>query len=302
MLVANKNKVLATEAVGWADIAEQRKMATDSIFWIASQSKPITAAALMILSDEGKVHLDDPIEKYLPEFRGQMVVAEKAKTQIVLHPPNHPITVRETLSHISGMPFRSALEEPTLDCWPLKVRVKSYAMTPLDFQPGTKWQYRNAGINTAARVIEVVTGKPFEAFLDERLFQPLEMHNATFWPTEAQTARIATAYRPGPGKKGLEATKIDQLHYPLTDRTERFPMPAGGLFATAHDLARFYRMLLNDGELEGRRILSPAAVKELTSKQTPQALQENYGLGWVPLISAMAERTQPIRPRTVTVT
>ncbi len=280
MLVANREKVLAVDAAGWADIAQQRKMAADSIFWIASQSKPITGAALMVLVDEGKVKLDDPIEKYLPEFRGQMFVAEKSDTQQVLRKISRAITVRDTLSHCSGMPFKSALEAPTLDVWPLKLRVKSYAMTPLDTDPGTKYQYSNAGINTAARVIEVVSGKSFEAFLDEKFFQPLGMTDTTFWPSEAQVARIATAYRPGKEKTGLEPLQIDQLHYPLTDKTERFPMPAGGLFSTAHDLAQFYRMLLNDGELDGRRYLSSAAVKELTSKQTPAALKDNYGLGF----------------------
>lgn len=280
MLVANREKVLAVDAAGWADIAGQRKMAADSVFWIASQSKPITGAALMILVDEGKVKLDDPIEKYLPEFRGQMFVAEKSDDQKVLRKLSRAITVRDTLSHCSGMPFKSALEEPTLDLWPLKLRVKSYAMTPLETDPGTKYQYSNAGINTAARVIEVVTGKSFEAFLDERLFQPLGMTDTTFWPNAAQVTRIATAYRPGPEKKGLQPLQIEQLHYPLTDKTERFPMPAGGLFSTAHDLARFYRMLLNDGELDGKRYLSSAAVQDLTSKQTPAALKDNYGLGF----------------------
>lgn len=280
MLVASREKVLAQDAVGWADIAQQRKMAADTVFWIASQSKPITAAAVMMLVDEGKLKLDDPIEKYLPEFRGQMFVAEKSDTQKVLRKPSHALTLRETLSHTSGMPFKSALEEPTLDLWPLTARVRSYAITPLDSDPGTRYQYSNAGINTAARVIEVVTGKSFEQFLDERLFQPLGMTDTTFWPTEAQVARLASAYRPGPEKKGLEPIKIEQLHYPLTDKLERFPMPAGGLFSTAHDVARFYRMLLNDGELDGRRYLSPAAVKELTSRQTPPELKDNYGLGF----------------------
>ncbi|MCY2988977.1 MAG: serine hydrolase, partial [Planctomycetota bacterium] len=260
MLAADKDKVLAVEAVGWADIIAKKPMQTNSLFWIASQSKPITTAALMMLVDEGKVNVDDPVEKYLPEFRGQMVVVEKQSDRVVLQKPKHPITVRNVMSHTSGLPFKSALEEPTLDRYPLSVRVRSYAMTPLDFEPDSKYQYSNAGINTAARIIEVVTGKTFEKFLDERLFQPLGMSDTTFWPSEEQAARIAKAYKPGPGNKGLEATTIGQLTYPLTDRAERFPMPAGGLFSTAHDLVRFYQMLLNGGQLGGQRILSEAAV------------------------------------------
>ena len=279
MLVANREKVLSTEVAGWADIAQKRPMTADTVVWIASQSKPITAAAVMILVDEGKVKLDDPIEKYLPEFRGQMYVAEKTAGQQILRSPSRRITLRDTLCHTSGMPFKSALEVPTLDAWPLDLRVRSYAMTPLESHPGARYQYSNAGINTAARVIEVVTGKSFDSFLDERLFQPLGMTQTSFWPSQSQADRIAVAYKPGPDKKGLIPTRIDQLYYPLTNRTERFAMPAGGLFATASDLARFYRMLLNDGSLDGRQILSPAAVMELTRKQTPVSLKENYGLG-----------------------
>ena len=280
MLVADKNKVLSVEAVGWADIAAAKPMRSDSLFWIASQSKPITTAALMLLVDEGKVDVDDPVEKYLPEFRGQMVVAEKQPDRVVLRKPSHPITVRNVMAHTSGLPFKSALEEPTLDRYPLSARVRSYAMTPLDFEPDGKYQYSNAGINTAARIVEVVTGKSFEKFLDERLFQPLGMTDTTFWPSEAQAARIAKSYKPGPGNKGLEETTIPQLYYPLTDRAERFPMPAGGLFSTAHDIARFYQMLLNGGRLDGKRYLSEAAVKQLTSRQTPLALRDSYGFGF----------------------
>ena len=280
MLVADKDQVLATEAVGWADIAAQKPMQTDSMFWIASQSKPITATALMMLVDEGKVSLDDPVEKYLPEFQGQMVVAEKDADHVLLRRPQHPITVKNVLSHTSGLPPKSALEEPTLDLFPLVARVRSYAMTPLEFEPDSKYQYSNAGINTAGRIIEVVSEMPFERFLEERLFQPLGMKDTTFWPSEAQVARIAKSYKPGPGNQGLEETTISQLYYPLTDRTQRFPMPAGGLFSTAQDMARFYQMLLNDGQLDGKQYLSKSAVKQLTSRQTPPELQNSYGLGF----------------------
>lgn len=280
MLVATKDQVLTAEAVGWADIDGKKPMATDSLFWIASQSKPITGAALMILVDEGKVKLDDPVEKFLPEFRGQMVEVEKDADHKLLRKPKHPITVRNILAHTSGLPFRSAIEVPTLDLFPLSARVRSYAMTPLQFEPDTKYEYSNAGINTAGRIIEVVTGKSFEQFLDERLFTPLGMKDTTFWPSEAQVSRIAKAYRPGKGNLGLVETRIEQLYYPLSDRINRFPMPAGGLFSSGQDIARFYQMLLNQGKFEGKRILSEQSVKELTSRQTPANLPASYGLGF----------------------
>ena len=278
-LVADKDKVRSVEAVGFADIAGKRAMKPDALFWIASQSKAMTASAVMMLVDEGKIALDDSVEKYLPEFRGQMVVAEKDNDHTLLRKPRHPITIREVLSHMSGLPFKSAIEEPTLDGLPLAAAVRSYAMTPLQTEPGTHYQYSNAGINTAARILEVVSGMKYEDFMQRRLFGPLGMKDTTFWPTEKQGQRVAKSYRPDAAKSNLVEIRIDQLIYPLTDRVHRFPMPAGGLFSTAQDTALFCRMLLNDGELNGRRYLSEAAFKELTKRQTPESVNDSYGFG-----------------------
>ena len=279
-LVADKNKVLSVEAVGFADIAAGKVMKQDNIFWIASQSKPMTAVAVMMLVDDGKISLDDPIEKYLPEFRGQMVVAEKDNEHIVLRKPKHPITVRETLNHTSGLPFKSAIEEPTLDGLSLSSAVRSYAMTPLLSEPGAVYRYSNAGINTAARLIEVVAKVKYEDFMQQKLFDPLGMKDTTFWPNEAQSLRVAKSYRPDASKTNLAEFPISQLIYPLTDRVHRFPMPAGGLFSTAIDTSLFCRMLLNNGELDGKRYLSENAIKELSKRQTPPAIKESYGLGF----------------------
>src|SRR5262249_55211439 len=217
--------------------------------------------------------------KYLPEFKGQWLVVEQDKEHQLLKKPKRPITVRDILNHTSGMPFRSALEEPTLDVVPLRDAVRSYAITPLQFEPGTKYQYSNAGINTAGRIIEVVSRMPYEAFMDRRLFGPLGMKDTTFWPDEKQIARLATAYKPNKDKTDLEPTTITYLKYPLIDRA-RQPMPAGGLFSTAEDVGRLCQMMLNGGVFKGKRYLSEAAVKEMTTKQTGAALKEQYGLGW----------------------
>jgi CubicO group peptidase (beta-lactamase class C family) len=279
-LVANKEKVLSLDTVGFEDIAAKKPMQANSMFWIASMSKPITGAALMILVDEGKVNVDDPVEKYLPEFRGQMVIAYQDDTTQLLKRPKHPITVKNVLSHTSGLPFRSQIEVPTLDLLPLREAVRSYAMTPLMFEPDSKYQYSNAGINTAGRIIEVVSGMPYETFLEERLFKPLGMKDTTFWPNEEQVSRLAKSYRPNKDKNDLEEFPIGQLLYPLSDRVHRFPMPAGGYFGTAGDMGRFCQMLLNGGELDGKRVLSEAAVKQMTSKQTPEPLKDGYGFGF----------------------
>jgi CubicO group peptidase (beta-lactamase class C family) len=278
-LVADRDRVLSLQAVGFADVAARTPMKTDALFWIASQSKPITAAALLMLVDEGKVKLDDPVERYLPLFKGAWVTAEQDKSHVLLHRPQHPPTVRHLLSHTSGLPFQSAMEEPTLDLLPLRVAAASYAMTPLLFEPGTRYQYSNAGINTAGRIIEVVSGMPYEQFLQKRLFDPLGMKDTTFWPDEGQLKRLAKSYRPKAAGTGLEETTITQLHYPLND-PRRQPMPAGGLFSTADDLGRFCQMVLGGGTFQGRRLLSQEAVTRMTSRQTPAGVKENYGLGW----------------------
>lgn len=278
VLVASKDMVLDLEAVGYADVAAQRPMQTDCLFWIASQSKPITATALMMLVDEGKVNVEDPVEKYLPEFKGQMVLDEHDKDHKQPHPPKHPITVKNVLSHTSGLPFKSSLEEPTLDLFPLAQRVRSYAALPLQFEPDTKYQYSNAGINTAGRIIEVVSRMPYEQFLDTRLFRPLGMKDTTFWPGPAQLKRLAKSYKPGRNKKSLDETPIAQLKYPLGDRV-RQPMPAGGLFSTAADLSLFYRMLAQGGAYCGKPYLSEKSLKQMTSKQTGE-LANPYGFGF----------------------
>ena len=270
MLVANKDKILDLEAVGYANIADKTPMATDSVFWIASQSKPITATALMLLVDEGKVKIEDPVEKYIPEFKDIKLKGES---------PKSPITIRQIMSHTSGLPFSTPEESPTLDKLTIKDSVASYVKNGLKTEPGTAYAYSNAGINTGGRIIEVVSGMPYEEFLDKRLFGPLGMKDTTFWPSEEQVKRLAQAYKPGADKKGLEFTKIGQLQYPLTDR-KRQPMPGGGLFSTATDVAKFCQMLLNNGKVGDKQLVSEASVKALTSKQTPDGVPNNYGLGF----------------------
>ncbi len=276
-LVTDKDRTLAVDTVGFADIAAGKRMTPDAIFWIASMSKPITATAFMVLVDEGKVSLDDPVEKFLPEFKGQKVASGDAKNPVT-KVPVHPITVRNVLSHTSGLPPHSPIEMPTLDLFPLAERVKSYAAMTLMSEPDSSYKYSNAGINTAGRIIEVVSGMSYEQFLQEKFFTPLGMKDTTFTPSKSQIARIAKSYKPNAAKNGLEETVVSQLKYPLDDPS-RQPMPAGGLFSTAEDLAKFCRMLLNGGQLDGRRYISEKALRTMTGNQTGN-LPTSYGLGW----------------------
>lgn len=279
VLVADYERILSIDAVGFADLRRNKRMTSDALFWIASQTKPMTAVAVLILVDEGKIALDDPVEKYLPEFREQMVAVEKSSTHMLLRKAARPITIRQVLSHTSGLPFRSSIEEPTLDTLPLATAVRSYATTPLLTEPGTAYHYSSAGTNTAARVLEVVSKMPYEQFLQQRLLAPLGMKDTTFWPNQEQLSRLAKSYRADASRTRLIEAPIDQLRYPLGDRERRFPIPGGGLFSTAQDTAIFCQMLLNRGSFRGRRYLSEASFRELTRRQTPPSMTESYGLG-----------------------
>ena len=279
MLVANKDRVLALSTAGYADIGANKQMPKDALFWIASESKPITATAFMMLVDEGKVHLDDPVGKYLPEFYNVWLKVEQSSDHILLKRPHHAITIREILSHTSGLPFMSPMEQPTLDHLPLRDSVLSYAMTPLEYEPGTKYQYSNAGINTAGRIIELLSGMPYEKFLSERIFKPLGMKDTTFWPNKRQLTMLAKSYAPNEQKDDLKEITVSQLKYPL-DGPGRYPMPAGGLFSTASDLGRFGQMILNGGTFGGKRYVSEASIHEMTRKQTADSIPDSYGLGW----------------------
>ena len=277
VVVASPDKVLDLEAVGFADIAAKKPMKKDALFWIASMTKPITGTAVMMLADEGKVHMDDPVAKYLPGFKDQMVVVEQDKDHVLLKRPVHTLLLRHIMSHTGGMVPRSPLE-PHNGSVPLRDVVASYSMMPLKFEPGSRYEYSNAGINTAGRIVELVSGMTFDRFLDERLFKPLGMKDTTFWPSARQLKRLAKAYKPDAANTGLEETAIAQFAYPLTDRA-RGVYPAGGLFSTAADCARFCRMILSGGVFAGKRYLSEKAVKEMTSSQTGD-LPTGYGFGW----------------------
>lgn len=261
-LVARHGQVASLEAVGYADLATQAPMRTDNLFWIASMTKPMTAVAVLMMQDEGKLSVDDPVENHLPEFKGQWLVQERGSNTMTLTKPARPITVRDLLTHTSGLGdvplprMHSTLAELAM----------AYSQQPLKFPPGSKWEYCNSGINTLGRIVEVASGQPFGEFLQKRLFNPLGMKETTFWPTPAQARRLAKPYQPKPGG-GLELTDIWFIKGGISDRA-RPPFPSGGLFSTASDVARFYQMMLAGGEWQGKRLLSREAVSQLTRTQT----------------------------------
>jgi CubicO group peptidase (beta-lactamase class C family) len=262
-LVARHDRVLELDAVGYADKGAAKPMREDSLFWIASMTKPITGVAVLMLQDAGKLNVEDPVEKYLPEFKGQWLIKEKTTNTLTLTRPARPITLRDLLTHTAGL---SEVPAPRADST-LAELVMAYAQQPLRFPPGSKWEYSNPGINTLGRIVEVVSGQKFEAFLQRRILNPLGMKDTTFWPTTSQARRLARSYKPAKDGKSLEETEIYFIKGSLSDR-QRTPFPAGGLFSTATDMARFYQMLLSGGTWNGKRIVSREAVALMTRTQT----------------------------------
>jgi CubicO group peptidase (beta-lactamase class C family) len=280
-VIADKGgKVHFRNAVGYADVEAKKPLGEDNVFWIASMTKMFAGASIMMLADEGKVSLDDPVTRFIPQLEKWMVVEEKEKDHVLLKPLVRPVTIRHLLSHTSGLTGSSELQQVTgSDSAPLKARALSSVTGPLQWQPGDKYQYGNQGMNIAARVVEIISGMPYEEFLQKRFFDPLGMTETTFWPSDAQVARLAGAYAPNKEKTGYTRGGVGFLTKPYSDRAHRFPEAGGGLFSTTHDIFRYGLMLANNGELEGKRYLSHAAMDELRKEQTGQT-KVNYSLGY----------------------
>ena len=271
-LVATKDKVVALDAVGHADVAAGKTADADTIFWIASMTKPVTAVAVMMLQDEGKLSVEDPVGKFVSELKDLKTKDGK--------PAN--VTLRHLLTHTSGLGEASSGQSKKAE--KLADLIPHYAAQPVKFEPGTKWEYSQSGINTLGRIVEIVSGKPFQDFLRERLFEPLGMKDTTFYLSEAQLPRLAKAYKKDGDK--LEEAKIFILDGHAPHSRQRYPAANGGLFSTAPDYGRFCQMILNEGTLDGRRYLKPETVKQMTSLQTPESIKTGFtegngwGLGW----------------------
>ena len=229
-LIADKSgKVHYKNLLGYADVEAKKPITEDNVFWIASMTKMFAGASIMMLADEGKVSLDDSVTKFIPQLTNWMVVEEKDSYHVLLKPLARPVTVRHVLSHTSGLTGMSELQRATgSDSTPLKARALSSVTGPLQWQPGDKYQYGNQGMNIAARIVEIVSGMPYEAFLQKRFFDPLGMTETTFWPSEAQVARLAAAYGPNKEKNGYARSGVAFLTKPYSDRFHRFPEAGGG--------------------------------------------------------------------------
>ena len=287
-VVGRADGVVAFDAVGLREMNEKQPMTKDTLFRIASMTKPVTALGIMILADEGKLSPDDDVAKHLPEFSGQMLLTPRPKdaladVPVVLRKPARPVKLRDLLTHTSGVsPYPKGVNDVyTKRNRTLAETALATALQPLRFEPGSQWSYSNEGIDALGRVIEVVSGERYETFLQKRIFDPLEMKDTTFYPTKEQRDRAAITYSKARAGQLLPSPNV-LLDVPAG---AKHPVPAGGLFSTGGDLARLYRMMLHKGELGGKRIVSEKAVAEMTKVQTGDIKTGfvdgmGFGFGW----------------------
>jgi CubicO group peptidase (beta-lactamase class C family) len=275
-LVARRGHLVHFEAHGLMDLESKRPMEKDAIFRIASMSKPITGVAVMMMLEEGKLHLNDPVSKFLPEFKNSKVAVRIGTSDAsYVIPADRELTIRDLLTHTNGLmtgglgsksgPPRM-VEGETLASY-----IPRLATAPLDFQPGTQWAYSGyAAPDTLSRIVEILSGQPYDEFLRTRIFQPLGMHDTFFYPPDDRRPRMTTLYSKSPN--GLVKAP-NQDGFSL----KSYFSGGGGLMSTAEDYLQFAQMLLNGGELNGKRLLSPRTVDLMSSNHVGDLFNGKLG-------------------------
>ena len=296
-LVARRGKIVHFEAQGLADIDGKKPMMKDSIFRLASMSKPITAVAVLMMMEEGKIRLSDRVSTFIPEFKTMKVAVAKGTTdkpvqmpafgrggppaappEFDLVPAAREITVHDLLTHTSGLMSGgvSGAEQAKLVPRGANDTLANYipklAQTPLDFQPGTLWRYSGLyGLDVLARIVEIASGQPYDQFLQQRLFTPLGMKDTGFAPTTERMARVATVYQRTPEGTLRPAANANQLI------SGTYFSASGGLMSTAEDYLQFCQMLINGGALNGKRYLGPKTVELMASNHTGDMVNGQFG-------------------------
>jgi CubicO group peptidase (beta-lactamase class C family) len=284
------------------DIESGRRMRKDSIFTIASMTKPVTAVAILMLAEEGTLRVTDPVSRFIREFETMNVAVPEPQPGAGLtlqmpfraEPADRQITIKDLLTHTSGIvteggsiSSREAARAPRQRTETLADYIPRMAAVPLEFQPGERWQYSPAaGFDVLARIVEVVSGQAFDGFLKTRIFDPLGMQDTAFNLSEAQQTRLVTSYLRSAG--GLEKQ-------PSRPPTVYFS-GGGGLMSTVEDYRRFAQMLLNRGQLQGKRLLKPQSVELMTSVHVPDTVPgrqpgEGWGLGVRAITDATGQHT-----------
>lgn len=273
--VSRGGRVAHLTAHGHRDIAAGLPVEADTLYRIYSMTKPVTSVAALILVEEGRLGLDDPVADHLPAFADQRVYVEGSGADLTTRPVGQPLLVRHLMTHTAGLTFafyhchpvdalyrEAGLESAVLPGSDLAGTVEAYARLPLQFEPGTQWNY-SVATNVLGRIIEVVSGRPLDEFIAERIFRPLGMPDAGFQVTDEQAGRLAELYSDA-DSGGIERI----LGLPLFGRP-RFLSGSGGMVATAYDIHRFSELLRRRGELDGVRLLQPETVDLMTRNHLP---------------------------------
>ncbi len=286
-VVARRGRVAHFEARGLMDIETNTPMRKDTIFPIASMTKPVTAVAILMLVEEGKVRLSDPVSRFIPEFKDPQVAIVRSDAagqegEIYTVPAKREVTVHDLITHTSGLGSSGAARETTSRIAPrdLTGTVADWAAAlgaaPLDFQPGTRWAYSGlAGIDTLGRIVEVASGLTFDEFLRQRIFEPLGMKDTAFNVPEEKKPRVVTLYRRTP--EGLELRPV-----PAWVATTTLHGGGGGLWSTAEDYLQFAEMLVNGGELNGTRLLGSRTVELMASNHVGDLYEKAGRVGGGP--------------------
>lgn len=251
-MVVTKDKIIHLDATGLADIAENKPMQPDGLFWIASMTKPVTAAAILMLQDEGKLSTDDQVAKYIPSYTNLKTPSGRLAN----------LTIAQLLTHTSGL--GEADPDAALKAQTLADLVPLFLASSMQYEPFAKWKYTQSGFNLASRIVEIVSGMPFDKFVQKRILDPLGMNNTTFYPAQKPSALRVIGYTKNKNTGALEVVFLPQIF----GNEGRPPLGNAGLFSTGPDYARFCQMLLGQGLLDGKRFLSQKAIKLLTTTQT----------------------------------
>ena len=287
-MVARHGKVIEFEATGKRNIAANLPMQKDSIFRIYSMSKPITGVAMMMLLEEGKWQLDDPVAKYIPEFADLKVYATDADGKMILKDQVHPMTMRELMSHTGGFTYgyfgNTPVDKLQREADLLNVdntleeMIKRVAKLPLNAQPGSEFHY-SISVDIQGYIVQKLSGMPFEEFLEKRIFKPLNMVDTGFYVPAEKLGRLAEFY--SYGKDGRLEVVRGGLNHDFSAKPA-LSSGGGGLVSTAADYMRFCQMLLNGGKLDGVRLLSPRGVELMRTNVLPPtmpALSPGVGFG-----------------------
>ena len=276
------NGVQETACLGYADVAAKRPISMDDVYMQCSQTKGFCGVTVAILVEEGKLNLDDPVSKYLPEFGTLWVRTAETNGTMTLAKAKNTLTVRMVMNHTGGFPFELP-NAKSMGGWSRRMPLRSVAATaasqPIQFEPGTKVQYSNVGIDIGAAVVEVVSGRRWEDFLKERVLDPLEMKDSGFRPADAQLDRKIEMYDVKGGEAARWKKQADWMQRPYND-DRVFPSAGAGLWTTAADQLKFYKMLMNLGVGEnGARVLKEETVKNILARSTRPKGFDGYSLG-----------------------